>query len=83
MVVYTLLTLGENEDTSVASTVHAGITYCGTGYNYTSAKAEYFIEKTKTSKEFESLLNFDAESSVFRELCFSTCCWSLFVSPEK
>ena len=74
---------GDGDDFSIANSVYAGLTYCGMGYAYPKLKDEYFVSKTKKGSEFEVLINFDAESSAFKDLCFSTCCWSLFISPDK
>lgn len=63
-----------------ANTISAGITYCADNH-YPIENVDYAIDVTDDRTEFHDFINFDRDSSNFKEVCFSTCCWSLVISP--
>ena len=43
--------------------------------------ADYAISVSDSRKEFLDFINFDRDSSKFKDVCFSTCCWTLLIVP--
>ena len=63
-----------------ANSIYAGVTYCADNH-YPIENVDYAIDVSDDRKEFNDFINFDRDSSNFKDVCFSTCCWTLLISP--
>ena len=64
-----------------ANSIYAGLTYCADN-RYPVINEDYAYDVSDSRTEFTKFVNFDRDSSNFKEVCYSTCCWTLLVSPD-
>ena len=62
-------------------TIFAGVTYCANGRYPSEELDDYALDFSDSRTEFLDYINFDRDSSKFKDVCFSTCCWSLMIAP--
>ena len=48
--------------------------------------ADFYVGRTLKDDKLDHIMNFDFKTATFNDfnqVCFSTCCWTFLISPDK